>query len=53
MDGLLIFDYSNDLIFIQLNQKLRAKVNKLAKTQGLIENGEAKVKITFFSSSEF
>lgn len=42
MDGLLIFDYSNDLLYMQLNHRLRAKVVDLAKAQGLIEKLEVR-----------
>lgn len=37
MDGLFIFDGSNDLIFEKLNAQIKEKLLDLAQKQGLLE----------------
>lgn len=37
MEGLLIFDQQNDLIYSKLNVEMKAKIFELAKKQELVE----------------
>ncbi|KAK4882940.1 hypothetical protein RN001_006259 [Aquatica leii] len=45
MKCILVFDYSNDIIYTKYNKKFSTHINELAKTQGLIpeENKDAKI----------
>lgn len=37
MDGMLVFDQQNDIVFTQLNEKMKQKLSDMAKQQELVE----------------
>lgn len=41
MKCVLIFDYLNDIVYTKYNRKFAKHINKFARQQGLIENGQA------------
>lgn len=46
MDGLLVFDQQNDVVFTQLNDKINHKLYELAKKQELLPNDAVKFNLS-------
>lgn len=47
MDGLLIFDQQNDIVFTKLNDKMKEKLFEMAKQQDLVGNEAVNVQYVF------
>lgn len=48
MDGLLIFDQQNDVIYTKFNDQMKTKLYELAVEQELVEKDAVRVIVFFF-----